>query len=83
MTTEGKSAQMLAALKADIDKGLSYLTAGQVKDFDSACVAERGRKLSQTIAEVRTRFADVPPEELAALIHEAVAAARNGQTHDE
>ena len=37
--------QELAALKADIDKGLADLAAGRVKDFDAGRVIERGRKL--------------------------------------
>jgi antitoxin ParD1/3/4 len=37
--------QQLAALKADIDKGLADLTAGRVKDFDAKRIIERGRKL--------------------------------------
>jgi antitoxin ParD1/3/4 len=37
--------QELAALKADIDKGLADVAAGRVKDFDAARVIERGRKL--------------------------------------
>jgi antitoxin ParD1/3/4 len=37
--------QELAALKADIDKGLEDVAAGRVKDFDPASIIERGRKL--------------------------------------
>jgi antitoxin ParD1/3/4 len=37
--------QELAALKADIDKGLADVAAGRVKDFDAARIIERGRKL--------------------------------------
>lgn len=37
--------QELAALKADIDKGLSDLAEGRVKDFDAGRIIERGRKL--------------------------------------
>jgi antitoxin ParD1/3/4 len=37
--------QELAALKADIDKGLADLTEGRVKDFDADRIIERGRKL--------------------------------------
>jgi antitoxin ParD1/3/4 len=36
--------QELAALKADIDKGLADVSAGRIKAFDSAAVIERGRK---------------------------------------
>jgi antitoxin ParD1/3/4 len=35
----------LAALKADIDKGLTDLAAGRVHDFDADRIIERGRKL--------------------------------------
>ena len=37
--------QELAALKADIDKGLTDLAEGRVKDFDADRIIERGRKL--------------------------------------
>ena len=37
--------QELAALKADIAKGLADVAAGRVRDFDSRNIVERGRKL--------------------------------------
>jgi antitoxin ParD1/3/4 len=37
--------QELAALRADIVRGLSDLTEGRVQDFDGARIIERGRKL--------------------------------------
>lgn len=37
--------QELAALKADIDKGLADLAEGRVKEFDADRIVERGRKL--------------------------------------
>ncbi len=37
--------QKLAALKAEIDRGLADLAEGRVADFDPARVIERGRKL--------------------------------------
>lgn len=37
--------QELAALKADIDKGLADLAAGRVKDFDPKRIIKRGRML--------------------------------------
>ena len=37
--------QELAALKADIDKGLTDLAAGRVQDFDAERIIERGRRL--------------------------------------
>ena len=37
--------QELAALKADIDKGLADVADGRVKDFDAGRIIERGRKL--------------------------------------
>ncbi len=35
----------LAALKADIDRGLTDLAEGRVQDFDATRIIERGRKL--------------------------------------
>jgi antitoxin ParD1/3/4 len=35
----------LAALKADIDKGLTDVAEGRVKDFDAGRIIERGRNL--------------------------------------
>jgi len=37
--------QEIAALQADIDKGLADVAAGRVKDFDTKRIGERGRKL--------------------------------------
>ncbi len=37
--------QELAALKADIDKGLADVAAGRVKEFDPQTIIARGRKL--------------------------------------
>ncbi|HEY3778621.1 MAG TPA: type II toxin-antitoxin system ParD family antitoxin [Rhizomicrobium sp.] len=37
--------QELAALKADIDKGLADVAAGRVRKFDAARIIERGKKL--------------------------------------
>ncbi len=37
--------QELASLKADIDRGLTDLAAGRVKDFDAGRIVERGKKL--------------------------------------
>ncbi len=37
--------QELAALKADIDKGLADVANGRVKDFDATRIIDRGRKL--------------------------------------
>jgi antitoxin ParD1/3/4 len=37
--------QELAALKAEIDKGLADLAEGRVKEFDADRIIERGRKL--------------------------------------
>jgi antitoxin ParD1/3/4 len=34
----------LAALKADIDKGLADVADGRVEEFDAARIVERGRK---------------------------------------
>ncbi len=40
--------QEIAALKADIDKGLADVAAGRVKDFNTKQIVERGRKLLAT-----------------------------------
>jgi antitoxin ParD1/3/4 len=45
----------LAALKADIDKGLADLAAGRVKAFDAKAIAARGRKVSETHSLGRPR----------------------------
>jgi len=37
--------QSLESLRADIEKGLSQLEAGQTKDFEPARIIARGRKL--------------------------------------
>ncbi len=37
--------QELAALKADIDKGLADVAAGRVKKFDAARIIKRGKAL--------------------------------------
>lgn len=37
--------QELAALKAEIDRGLADVAAGRVRDFDPARIIERGRQL--------------------------------------
>jgi antitoxin ParD1/3/4 len=37
--------QELASLKADIDRGLTDLAEGRVREFDSTRIIERGRKL--------------------------------------
>jgi antitoxin ParD1/3/4 len=37
--------QQLAALKAEIDKGLADFAEGRVRDFDADRIIERGRKL--------------------------------------
>ena len=37
--------QELTAIKRDIDKGLTDLAEGRVKDFDAGRIIERGRKL--------------------------------------
>jgi hypothetical protein len=42
--------------------------------------AVRWRVLDQTIAEARSKFADMPPKELESIINEAVAAARTTES---
>ena len=38
-------AVQMAALKADIETGLTDVTAGRVKNFDAARIVAQGRKL--------------------------------------
>jgi Ribbon-helix-helix domain len=52
------------------------LKKGDLSKFIEEAV--KWRVLDRTMAEARSKFADVPPEELDALIGEAVAAARRG-----
>lgn len=40
--------QEVAALKADIDRGLADVAQGRVADFDAERIIERGRKLLAT-----------------------------------
>jgi hypothetical protein len=42
--------------------------------------AVKWRLLDQTMAEARSKFADLPPEELDSLVAEAVAATRQAHT---
>jgi hypothetical protein len=44
--------------------------------------AVKWRVLDQTIAETRRQFADLPPDELDALVDEAVAAVRHARAAD-
>lgn len=55
---------------------------GLKKDDLSKFIEEavKWQVLDQTVAEARSKFADLPPEELEAVIEEAVAAARMGNT---
>ena len=48
----------LAALKADIDRGLTNLAEGRVQDFDATRIIERGRKL---LARQSTTSRHAPP----------------------
>jgi len=52
------------------------LKKGDLSKFIEEAV--KWRVLDQTVAEARTKFADLPPEELDAVIEEAVAATRTG-----
>jgi hypothetical protein len=54
------------------------LKKGDLSKFIEEAV--KWRVLDQTVAETRSKFADMPPEELEAVIDEAVAAARKGNT---
>jgi hypothetical protein len=50
------------------------LKKGDLSKFIEEAV--KWRVLDQTVAEARSKFADLPPEQLEAVIDEAVAAAR-------
>lgn len=57
----------------------SFLAQRGLKKGDLSKFVEdavRWRVLDQTITEVRSKFADLPPEELEALIEEAISSAR-------
>ncbi len=53
------------------------LKKGDLSKFIEEAV--KWRVLDQTMAEARSKFADVPPEALEAMIDEAVAATREGK----
>ncbi len=44
-TKRALQVEELAALKADIDRGLADVAAGRVKEFNKTRIIERGRKL--------------------------------------
>jgi hypothetical protein len=54
------------------------LKKGDLSKFIEEAV--KWRVLDQTIAEARSKFADIPPAELELMIDEAVAATRKAQT---
>ena len=61
----------------------SFLAQRGLKKGDLSKFVEdavRWRVLDQTITEVRGKFADLPPEELEALIEEAISSARKTDT---
>jgi hypothetical protein len=61
----------------------SFLAQRGLKKGDLSKFVEdavRWRVLDQTLTEVRSKFADLPPEELEALIEEAVSSARKTDT---
>ena len=51
-TKRGLQLEELAALKSEIDRGLTDLIEGRVKEFDTALIIERGR----TLLAGRSRF---------------------------
>lgn len=57
------------------------LKKGDLSKFIEEAV--KWRVLDQTMAEARSKFADLPPEELEAMIGEAVAAARKAKRRKE
>jgi hypothetical protein len=61
----------------------SFLAQRGLKKGDLSKFVEdavRWRVLDQTITEIRGKFADLPPEELEALIEEAISSARKTDT---
>lgn len=61
----------------------TYLAQRGLKKGDLSRFIEEAvkwRVLDQTVAEVRSKFADMPPQELERVIEEAVAAARKPPT---
>jgi hypothetical protein len=61
----------------------SFLAQRGLKKGDLSKFVEdavRWRVLDQTITEVRGKFADLPPEELEAMIEEAISSARKTDT---
>lgn len=61
----------------------SFLAQRGLKKGDLSKFVEdavRWRVLDQTITEVRSKFADLPPEELEALIEEAISSTRKTDT---
>jgi hypothetical protein len=61
----------------------SFLAQRGLKKGDLSKFVEdavRWRVLDQTITEVRSKFADLPPEELESLIEEAISSARKTDT---
>ncbi len=61
----------------------SFLAQRRMKKGDLSKFIEEAvkwRVLEQTMAEVRSKFADLPPEELDALLDEAVTATRQAST---
>jgi len=76
----GDTTRWTVSVSKTTDKTVrSFLAQRGMKKGDLSKFIEdavRWRVLDQTMAEARGKFADLPPEELAALIDEAVAETR-------
>ena len=79
----GDTTRWTVSVSRDTDIAVrSFLAQRGMKKGDLSKFIEEAvkwRVLDQTMAEVRSKFADLPPAELEALIDEAVMAAREGK----
>ena len=82
----GDTTRWTVSVSKDTDIAVrSFLAQRGMKKGDlSKCIEEavKWRVLDQTIAEVRSKFADMPSAELEALIDEAVAAVRKAKSSE-
>jgi hypothetical protein len=77
---DGATTQWTVSVSQDTDANVrDFLIRRGMKTGDLSSFVEEAvkwRLLDQTIAEARDAFADMPPDELDALLEEAVAAVR-------
>ena len=80
--TDGATTRWTVSVSRETDIAVrSFLAQRGMKKGDLSKFIEEAvkwRVLDQTMAEARSKFADMPPDELEAVIDEAVAAARTG-----